>query len=97
MNTNCISCGSARVLRNSRPMARGFFGPYQVTVQGPVTSTFGGRASSPVSAEICVDCGRVEFRARDLIDLAAAYEALGGATPLGLNRSNAPAESVPKQ
>jgi len=57
-------------------ITQGFVGPYRIRAQGPPTSTLRRHASSDLSAEICIDCGRVELRAMDLSGLKQAYDAL---------------------
>ncbi len=75
MSQTCTSCDSQRVLRGARVVSRGLF-------SGPVILT--GVAKSGVSAEVCVDCGRIALRATDLAKLRSIYAAVG--EPLGLNR-----------
>lgn len=75
MTQTCVSCDSRRVLRGARVVSRGLFG-------GPVI--LAGVAESGVSAEVCVDCGQIAFRATDLAKLRSIYAAVG--EPLGLNR-----------
>jgi hypothetical protein len=84
MTPTCGSCGSARVLRHLLPIAHGFMGPSRISVRGPATSALRGRASSDLSADVCVDCGGVEFRVVDVSALKQAYKALDGPT-LGLD------------
>jgi hypothetical protein len=85
MTSNCVACGSVRVMRNTEPTVHGFAaGPQGINLQGPVTSAFGGRASGALSADVCVDCGRVEFRVLDRSSLKQAYEAVP-THPLGLD------------
>ncbi len=85
MKVSCPSCASQRVLVGSELSSRGFFGPYLVFLQvPPATSAFGGRATSPVATDVCVDCGNIRLRAADLSELQRAYS-VRDVKPLGLD------------
>ena len=85
MSETCRTCASPRVLRDAQVLSLGIMGPRTVLVQGPVVSLWRGYTRSPVTANVCVDCGHVELRASGLAGLQKLYERMHNPTPLGLD------------
>jgi ribosomal protein L40E len=81
MNSACRSCGSKRVLRRARVTSRVIFGSHPVFVE--LLAGSAGQARSPLSAQVCVDCGSVEFQVTEPAKFKRVYGAVG--EPLGLN------------
>jgi hypothetical protein len=87
MNLVCRSCGSKRLLRGARLIARGVFGLAQVILEVPANLGLRGRVRSPVAGHVCADCGLLDFHATDLLELKRAYASIG--EPLGLGSRDA--------
>lgn len=89
MNLTCSSCASKRLLRGIRVVSLGglFNSSKPVNVEISSGSGLSRPVRSPVSADVCVDCGHLDLHAVDLTELQRVYASIG--EPLGLGSQDA--------